>query len=62
MSSRNFAPVYRQITVAGLGGVAGEDARELAYGDVVDAWKQYVSTDNEGRGSCSSATHRAPVT
>jgi hypothetical protein len=47
---RVFAPVYRQITVAGLGDVAGEDARELAYGDVVDAWKQYVSTDNEGRG------------
>jgi hypothetical protein len=47
---RVYAPVYRQITVNGLGGGATDEIREQAYGDVLDAWKQYVSQDNEGRG------------
>ncbi|MEL7207252.1 MAG: DUF3089 domain-containing protein [Actinomycetota bacterium] len=47
---RVFAPVYRQITVGGLGGVASEEDREIAYGDVLDAWKAYVADDNDGRG------------
>ncbi len=46
---RLFAPVYRQITLAALGGRADEAARDLAYGDVLDAWKHYVSNDNDGR-------------
>jgi hypothetical protein len=47
---RVFAPVYRQVTLAGLGGVASEEDREIAYGDVLDAWKTYISQDNDGRG------------
>ena len=47
---RVFAPVYRQITVNGLAGVATDEEREIAYGDVLDAWKHYVSNDNDGRG------------
>lgn len=37
-----YAPAYRQITLSGLGGGATPEARELAYGDVLDAWKTYV--------------------
>lgn len=42
---RVFAPVYRQITHAGFaeGGFGDEEGRELAYGDVADAWRTYVS-------------------
>jgi hypothetical protein len=49
---RVFAPVYRQVTLQGLteGAFADEDARELAYGDAVDAWRTYVSQHNDGRG------------
>jgi hypothetical protein len=49
---RMFAPSYRQITLAGLGGsgFADEEARELAYGDVLDAWQTYISQYNDGRG------------
>ncbi|MDZ4826248.1 MAG: alpha/beta fold hydrolase [Actinomycetota bacterium] len=43
---RVFAPRYRQLT---LGGFATGD-RELAYGDVADAFKHYMANDNEGRG------------
>lgn len=49
---RLFVPVYRQITVAGL--LAGKltsdpAARELAYGDVLSAWHDYLLHDNHGR-------------
>ena len=51
---RVFAPVYRQITltalIASFGGNPIPFDRELAYGDVVDAWKHYVANDNRGRG------------
>ena len=47
---RVFAPAYRQITLGGLGGGATPQARELAYGDVLDAWKTYVQEVNDGRG------------
>jgi pimeloyl-ACP methyl ester carboxylesterase len=49
---RVFAPVYRQLTLSAIaeGGFANEEARELAYGDVVDAWRTYVSQHNDGRG------------
>lgn len=46
---RVFAPVYRQIPLAGLG-AAGEEDRAVAYGDVVDAWKTYMTEWNDGRG------------
>ncbi len=56
---RVFAPVYRQVTLtalaAGLAGTPvsvpeGDDPREIAYGDVVDAWNHYLDHDNDGRG------------
>jgi pimeloyl-ACP methyl ester carboxylesterase len=39
---RAFAPAYRQVTLAGIFGAAGPEARELAYADVVDAWEAYL--------------------
>jgi Protein of unknown function (DUF3089) len=51
---RVFAPVYRQITLGAIGGGArpeeGSDPRALAYGDVVDAFKDYVVNESDGRG------------
>ena len=51
---RVFAPVYRQVTLtaltARLGGVVIPSDSQLAYADVVDAWKHYVANDNQGRG------------
>jgi len=51
---RVFAPMYRQVTLAALRQVMrgqpspGDEA--LAYGDVLDAWKDYLARDNRGRG------------
>jgi hypothetical protein len=53
---RPFAPMYRQITVAGLRTVlaAGSTAlpfeRGVQYNDVRDAWQSYLKNDNRGRG------------
>ena len=51
---RLFAPLYRQITLAALmsgGGPSLERGdRELGYGDVLDAWNDYLARDNGGRG------------
>jgi hypothetical protein len=50
---RVFAPAYRSITLAALGGGLPGDptlARATAYGDVVDAWRTYVDEMGEGRG------------
>src|SRR5262249_54227261 len=52
---RLFAPVYRQVTltalVANLGGTQTIPVdRNLAYNDVLDAWKHYIANDNQGRG------------
>ena len=51
---RVFAPIYRQITLTGLLGALGGNPipidQELAYNDVVDAWKHYIANDNQGRG------------
>ena len=52
---RVFAPVYRQRTLAGLvsnmgGGSASTADPKLGYNDVLDSWKQYMATDNQGRG------------
>lgn len=55
---RLFAPVYRQVPLAGIGFSSGgttttvpgaRPPREVAYGDVLDAWKQYLANDNKGR-------------
>ena len=47
-----YAPVYRSVTSAGLGGrVAPQDGEgwQLAYGDVLAAWRHYLANDNRGR-------------
>ena len=52
---RPYAPMYRQLTLAGLrrqmtgGGRAVLD-RGLGYDDVRDAWRYYLEHDNRGRG------------
>src|SRR4029077_7977724 len=51
---RVFAPVYRQVTLTALTArLAGRDVPtdgQLAYDDVLDAWKHYIANDNHGRG------------
>lgn len=49
---RVFAPVYRQVPLLGLpAALAGLDGPlELAYGDVLAAWNDYLENDNNGRG------------
>lgn len=49
-SCRVFAPIYRQVTLQALGSGSFGDGREVAYGDVLDAWKTYVSQYSDGRG------------
>jgi hypothetical protein len=48
---RVFAPVYRQITIAGLLNPASVTAemRETAYRDVRNAWREYLQRFNKGR-------------
>jgi hypothetical protein len=50
---RVFAPMYRQITITQL--LKGVDTitpemRAIAYGDVVQAWNNYLEHYNDGRG------------
>ncbi|HIA03260.1 MAG TPA: DUF3089 domain-containing protein [Myxococcales bacterium] len=47
---RLFAPMYRQMTITSLfsADIVGDWA--LAYGDVLDAFKSYMATHNQGRG------------
>ena len=52
---RVFAPVYRQSTLFGLttGNTGLTDRQEsfpVAYGDVREAWREYLAQDNGGRG------------
>jgi hypothetical protein len=53
---RLYAPMYRQVTLAGLrrlltGAVSGVTIDHgLHYDDVRDAWNYYLSHDNQGRG------------
>ena len=52
---RPYAPLYRQVTLAGLrrilgGGASGGLSVGLGYDDVRDAWNYYLSHDNAGRG------------
>jgi hypothetical protein len=45
-----YAPMYRQLTLSAIGGGATPAAAALAYGDVRDAWRDYLAHDNHGRG------------
>ncbi|HWU15719.1 MAG TPA: DUF3089 domain-containing protein, partial [Caulobacter sp.] len=49
-----YAPSYRQVTIAALRkvmmGQASSGDGELAYADVLAAWKDYLARDNHGRG------------
>lgn len=46
---RTYAPIYRQTTVAAMhGGPQGDS--DLAYADVLAAWRAYLARDNQGRG------------
>ena len=49
-----YAPMYRQNTVPSLLGLItvpeGVNTYEIAYADVVDAFKHYIATENNGRG------------
>ena len=52
---RTFAPMYRQVTLAGLrAAMAGGGRLSLdqgpGYNDVLDAWNHYLKHDNNGRG------------
>ena len=49
---RVFAPMYRQVTLQGILGSGGitEEARQIAYGDVLAAWRTYLHKYNRGRG------------
>ncbi len=49
-SCRVFAPIYRQVTLEALATGSFGDGADVAYADVVDAWKTYVSQYSEGRG------------
>lgn len=45
-----YAPVYRQITLAGLGGNATLADREIAYESARAGWRSYLRRHNDGRG------------
>ena len=48
-----YAPVYRQITVPALlsqGAITTPEARQRAYDDVLEAWRDYMKNHNRGRG------------
>lgn len=48
---RVYAPVYRQLTLQAIGGsVLDPDAVDIAYGDVLAAWRTYLRRYNDGRG------------
>jgi hypothetical protein len=49
---RMFAPVYRQVTLQGILGLAPPTTadRERAYTDVRSAWRDYLRNYNHGRG------------
>ena len=49
---RVFAPLYRQLTISSLfgGATPTPEQGQRAYGDVVDAWEEYLARYNGGRG------------
>jgi Protein of unknown function (DUF3089) len=46
---RVYAPMYRQLTISAIGGAPNANAA-MAYGDVRDAWLNYLKAYNRGRG------------
>jgi hypothetical protein len=47
---RVYAPMYRQVTLAGLQERRGSLEEGLAYDDVLAAFRHYLTADNAGRG------------
>jgi hypothetical protein len=50
---RVYAPMYRQLTLKAISGAATgnrANAGAIAYGDVRNAWLDYLAHDNDGRG------------
>src|SRR5919107_2642928 len=49
---RMYAPVYRQVTLLGILGIAPPSPaeRERSYTDVRSAWRDYLKNYNHGRG------------
>jgi hypothetical protein len=47
---RVFAPMYRQLTLSAIGGTVPPEAAQIAYDDVLTAWKTYLRKYNQGRG------------
>ncbi|MDD9370855.1 MAG: alpha/beta fold hydrolase [Acidimicrobiales bacterium] len=49
---RVFAPVYRQATLSAIGGGRDDDVEPwtVAYDDVLDAFKDYIVNESDGRG------------
>jgi len=52
LDCRVFAPMYRQVTLQALfsPGSITPEAAQIAYGDVLAAWKSYLRNYNNGRG------------
>ena len=50
---RTFAPIYRQMTLGAVAAYSAggniDAAAALAYGDVAAAWRNYLTTKNDGR-------------
>jgi hypothetical protein len=47
---RVFAPIYRQGTLTSIYTGRDQASRDLAYGDVRAAWREYLANNNHGRG------------
>lgn len=47
---RVFAPMYRQVTLAGLGGVASARDWRTSYRSARSGWRDYLRRYNDGRG------------
>ncbi|HEY6771618.1 MAG TPA: DUF3089 domain-containing protein, partial [Solirubrobacterales bacterium] len=52
LDCRVFAPMYRQVTLQALfsAGSIPPEAAQIAYGDVLAAWRTYLRKYNHGRG------------
>ncbi len=46
---RVFAPLYRQVTIGTFGAPDSQQFLDIAYGDVLDAFKHYMGQFNNGR-------------
>jgi hypothetical protein len=64
---RVFAPMYRQLTLSAIGGgggggQGGASPFDVAYGDVLDAFKDFIANESDGRpfvlvGHSQGASH-----